>query len=381
MSFPYPLPTTGSISFADFLQDADNKYYTEISEATAQRGRLRLDLKEAKRAEGAKDYNKIIQAIDDYLPYLLAIVDCLESGEVKLRKEIETSWRCSLSDSILREKPRVACKGIYYELIFVLLTYGYACSNWASSIISRQSEQEDADFAAKQAANLLCRAAGVFAYISKQVCPKWENPPSSRPPDVYSDISASLSKVVLADASSIAIRKHATQRSSSSLSGKLAIGIAGEYETANGLIKSLKDPSKVCTEFKKYVVNGALFHQALGKKFLAKDASEHQANGQAVGFITEAKDIFRQLSKSKSSAISEQAAQEYAETSELCHTYTKNNNTYSFDRIPSKADLQTLTPGGRMALDLTKYTPPKPAFGPKKDEAREGDDLLGGKYY
>jgi len=61
MSFPYPLPTTGSISFADFLLDEDNKYFTEISEATAQRGRLRQELKETKRVEGAKDYNKIIQ--------------------------------------------------------------------------------------------------------------------------------------------------------------------------------------------------------------------------------------------------------------------------------------------------------------------------------
>ena len=74
-------------------------------------------------------------------------------------------------------------------------------------------------------------------------------------------ICIAFNRIVLADASSIAIRKHATQRSSSSLSGKLAIGIAGQYETANGLIKSLKDPSKVCTEFKKYVANGGQFHQ------------------------------------------------------------------------------------------------------------------------
>lgn len=63
MSFIYPLPTTGSISWSDFLLDEDNFYLSEISEATAQRGRVREVLKEAKRTEGPKDYTKIINVI------------------------------------------------------------------------------------------------------------------------------------------------------------------------------------------------------------------------------------------------------------------------------------------------------------------------------
>lgn len=63
MSFIYPLPTTGSISWSDFLLDEDNLYLSEISEATAQRGRVREVLKEAKRTEGPKDYTKIINVI------------------------------------------------------------------------------------------------------------------------------------------------------------------------------------------------------------------------------------------------------------------------------------------------------------------------------
>ena len=61
MSFIYPLTTTGSISWSDFLLDEDNLYLSEISEATAQRGRVRAALKEAKRTEGPKDYTKIMK--------------------------------------------------------------------------------------------------------------------------------------------------------------------------------------------------------------------------------------------------------------------------------------------------------------------------------
>jgi hypothetical protein len=62
MSFNYALPTTGTISFADFILENDNMYLSDISESTALRGRLRAVLKAAKRTEGAnKDYTKIIK--------------------------------------------------------------------------------------------------------------------------------------------------------------------------------------------------------------------------------------------------------------------------------------------------------------------------------
>ncbi|CAG8457420.1 4029_t:CDS:2 [Ambispora leptoticha] len=379
MSFIYPLPTTGSISFADYLLDTDNKYLNDISEATALRGRVRAVLKGAARTEGPKDYTNIMKTVDDYLPYLLAIVDCIEGGQLKLKKEFETSWRCSLSDSVLKKKPRVVCRDIYYELIFTLLTYGYACSNWASSIIQRQ---EEIDTKLKQAADFFCKAAGIFAYIAEQVCPRWNNPPASRPPDVLMEMITSISKIALADASSIAIRKALMSRTSSSLLAKLAIGVAGHYEKANGLIKSLKDPQKVCADFRKYVSYGALFHQALGKKFLAKDAYEHQQMGKAVGFITEAKEAIHQLSKSKSTIIASHASQEYTEVVALYANYVNTNETISFENVPNKEELQALIPGGRVALDLTKYTPPPPSFGPSLEKEDDDDNyILKGRYY
>ncbi|CAH1767468.1 11501_t:CDS:2 [Entrophospora sp. SA101] len=349
MSFVYSIPTTGSISFSEFLLDQDKLYLNGISEATAQRGRVRAVLKEANKTEGPIDYTKIIKTVDDYLPYLLAIVDCLECGQLKLKKEIETSWRCSLTDSVLnkKKKPRVSCKGIYYELIFTLLTYGYTCSDWATSIIERQTNKDEMDLKLRQAADLLRKASGIFAYITENISPRWENPPNSRPLDVLTEISTSLSKIALADASSIAIRKALMQQKSSSLLAKLAIGVAVEYESANGLLNSLKDPQKVCGNFRKYVSNGALFHQ--------------QRMPTNIRFIKEAREAFHQISKSKSSTLAIHASQEYTEI--------------TFDTVPSRADLQALIPGGRIVQELTKYSKPDPAFGPYKEQQIESAAL------
>nr|CAG8652038.1 10284_t:CDS:2 [Entrophospora candida] len=335
MSFVYSIPTTGSISFSEFLLDQDKLYLNGISEATAQRGRVRAVLKEANKTEGPIDYTKIIKTVDDYLPYLLAIVDCLECGQLKLKKEI----------------------GIYYELIFTLLTYGYTCSDWATSIIERQTNKDEMDLKLRQAADLLRKASGIFAYITENISPRWENPPNSRPLDVLTEISTSLSKIALADASSIAIRKALMQQKSSSLLAKLAIGVAVEYESANGLLNSLKDPQKVCGNFRKYVSNGALFHQ--------------QRMPTNIRFIKEAREAFHQISKSKSSTLAVHASQEYTEVNDLYNSYVR----IAFDTVPSRADLQALIPGGRIVQELTKYSKPDPAFGPYKEQQIESADL------
>ena len=80
------------------------------------------------------------------------ISDCfkLKMLYIEFFFNLETSWRCTLSDSVLKKKPRVSCKGIYYELTFNLLTYGYACSDWATSIIERQLQNDEIDLRLRQ---------------------------------------------------------------------------------------------------------------------------------------------------------------------------------------------------------------------------------------
>jgi hypothetical protein len=74
------------------------------------------------------------------LPFLFSVDHCLDHGIFMLDREIGmrsfstdvvTSWRCTLTDSKLRNQPRIEQPTIYYEIVFVLLTYAYALVNWA----------------------------------------------------------------------------------------------------------------------------------------------------------------------------------------------------------------------------------------------------------
>jgi len=55
---------------------------------------------------------------------------------------VVTSWRCTLTDSKLRNQPRIEMPTIYYEIAFVLLTYAYALVNWADTGMSAAEPSE-----------------------------------------------------------------------------------------------------------------------------------------------------------------------------------------------------------------------------------------------
>ncbi|RUS18724.1 hypothetical protein BC937DRAFT_88417 [Endogone sp. FLAS-F59071] len=96
--------------------------------------------------------------------------------------------------SVLKQTQRVECKGIYYDLIFTLLTYGYTSSMWASTLLAQVSGGADADKQYNKVADLLCMTAGIFAFVAEEVIPKWNSPDKNRPPKVVRKLPAVLSK-------------------------------------------------------------------------------------------------------------------------------------------------------------------------------------------
>ncbi|KAF7730444.1 hypothetical protein EC973_002251 [Apophysomyces ossiformis] len=427
MSYPYSLPTTGTISFVDFL-DNTGRYSAEISDATAQRGRIRTVLKGLKKeAQESRDYRLITNTIEDYLPYLISIVNCLEHGELKLQKQknIETSWRSTLSDHLIHtgsNAPRIMCSDIHYELIFVLMTYAYACSLQSNDIL--KSVQHDSASASMQykkaciisekrtkeiacmimmmrtlkAADALNTAAGVFQYVANEVIPKWRQPSSNRPVETIKELSTALSKMALADAQSIAISNALLDsKFSNSLIAKLYIGVAGQYEMSYGLISSISNGQEVSSDLKKYLSDGSQFYMAMAKKHLALDAYDNNKIGEALGFLRDCKADLRivqhaGLSKPhiRKSAVAARACKEEETVNELLQRYTNFNDKvlgdnstaisslliypylkFACQRVPSRQDLQRLIPNGRGVLELKRFTLPPPMFGPRNEDHSE----------
>ncbi|KAI8075326.1 BRO1 domain-containing protein [Gongronella butleri] len=376
MSYQFSLPTTGAVSFGDFFEGG---YTSELSDASAQRGRLRTVLKGLKKeSQDARDLTGVINTIDDYLPYLLAIVNCLESDELQIKTTaFETSWRSTLSDHIIHtgsNAPRIIGAGIHYELIFVLLTYAYATSLQGSEYVHAiQQIQADSTAPAmtyNKAADALNTAAGIFLYVADQVIPKAQHAKKDAPVETLRDVAVALSKMTLADAQSVAINKALCHGNlSKSLAAKLYLGVAGQYEMAYGLISSVKE---VTSELKKYLLDGTLFYKAMAKKYLALDAHDNQKMGVAVGFLRECKADLKsvqQLSLSKphqmrkSTAVAARALKEEESVNDLLQRFNLINDTVSYQSVPTRQDLQRMIPSGRSVLEMKPYIPPSPIFG------------------
>ncbi|KAE8267759.1 hypothetical protein A4X09_0g4588 [Tilletia walkeri] len=221
----HELPTTGEIVFSDFLLASSSYLTSQLAHATELRARIRSLLKANRKDDAtthsSRDWMKIIKATEEYLPLLFAIHNCLQTDDLILKYEPEFSWRTTFSASIIGPPPRIALRGIHYELTSVLLLSATALSNLATSLITAlgsyerdrtlsEQDRKSKDDRLKTAADLLCRASGIFEYLGTTLIPAWENAVGRidpRPPETTPELASALSKLALADAQTLAIRK------------------------------------------------------------------------------------------------------------------------------------------------------------------------------
>ncbi|KAI6040240.1 BRO1-like domain-containing protein [Pisolithus marmoratus] len=427
--YPYHLPTTGTVSFGDFCIDTPPQktgtYASHISEATQTRANLRAVLKENKRTQHSdKDYLRLIKALDDYLPHLYGIMSSIASGTVSLRFEPVFSWRTTLSSQLLNNCPRVPLPSLHADLAFSLLTYGMALSNFARltvnalgnyehepsiSGIERHAKDEKLNFAV----SLLCRASGVFAHLSESVLTDWNNagPSGPRPPDLTAEVCAALSKMALADAQALAVRKLLSlsayestlspgpplpkSHPSTALLAKLHLECTSLYTSARSLaltpgnVRATRNAAsesrigvsgEITSELTRHLTDEAAFHSALAHKWLGVDAGESGVatkGGEVVGFLAWAKHELDDLCGSIKGTLlrkdrmsgEDRRAKKERVTRELENVkvfllhYKKMNDSLTFQPVPKQSDLQTRIPAGRLAVSPKPYEPPFPAFG------------------
>jgi hypothetical protein len=247
---------------------------------------------------------------------------------------------------------------LHADYAFTLLTYAFAFSNLAHVIVDSVGNYEqdraitEAERQAKEekvnvAVDFLCRASGIFTFLSDTLLPEWEtsrvSPPNfHRPPDLTREVSNSLAKFVasscfdglcvycfplsrmaLADAQTLAIRRLMSKSTYDSnvtpgpplpashrppsLLAKLHIECASLYSSARTLAMTLgssKSSSKesankeVSSDLRRYLGDQATFHSAMAHSWLGVDAGEKggtDKGGEAVAFLQWARKELEEL--------------------------------------------------------------------------------------
>ncbi|KAF9988489.1 hypothetical protein BGZ65_002975, partial [Modicella reniformis] len=266
------------------------------------------------------------------------------------------------------------------------------------------------------AADLYCKAAGVFEYIAQEMIPKWNKSmaaavvlnhesntgshsgtslslgktssssaaalkslsESSRPVDA--SIKAARASAIRLSTSGGSIPSSTATSGSSKTSyvllAKLTIGVKEEYERAYGLLKSVKDLNDISTEFRNHVKDAKVYYEAQAQTLLGMDAYEAQQYGKAIGFMSLARTTFLSLSKSsKAHTIAHAASFEYRLANEKVMAFQKINDSITFEQVPGQAELLGVMPNGRDLLSIKKYVAPRPSFG---SAATAGEGGYGG---
>ena len=233
MVYGFRLPTTSHLSFQTCL--SSNTHPSLPQTASTARHALRIALKTHKRlprgVQQDTHLSSVLNAINDYLPYLLAISHGLggkpvsnnsntstEEIEIVLHAEVEPEWRTTLSSTspfaTLKKSPkspsssRARGRGIDFEIGFVLTTLAYVLANLAHSGVVRAlyaaqtPTPEQRTTAVQTATRHLLQASAVHSLASASV-----DADLAVVPDLNPTTQTALSALNLAEATLLAVLK------------------------------------------------------------------------------------------------------------------------------------------------------------------------------
>ncbi|KAJ9096580.1 hypothetical protein QFC19_007112 [Naganishia cerealis] len=197
--YVFPAPATTLLSFSELCVDPSSTNTVILADATQARSKLRNALKdvEAKNA----DWLIVLDSVQGYLPYLLGVINSLEADDLLPRNEPNElnpfrlspafPWKSVITSSSMGSSSMQNLPAFGSELVMTLTCYAAALSNLASDtlrdpqssgytgsgdrhrITSTAEDKRKIDKLA-QAADMLCRASGLFDYVAQTLLPTWE---------------------------------------------------------------------------------------------------------------------------------------------------------------------------------------------------------------
>lgn len=244
MVYNFNLPTTSHLSFQNYIYSSTHPALPQA--ASTARHALRIALKTHKRLsprERETNLQVVLNALNEYIPYLFAINDGLsgkgikpagsggveaENIDITLKEEIIVEWRpvlVSSLSSILKSaaaagtvngaKNRLRGRGIDFEIAFVIGTLGYVLSNMARVAVLRvlyapTTPTADQKAAAMQnATRLLLQADSAHTLLAKSFTMSEEvaTTRENTIPQLNTTVHTALASLALAEATLLAVLK------------------------------------------------------------------------------------------------------------------------------------------------------------------------------
>jgi hypothetical protein len=183
----FPLPKTRVLNFRETLSSSDTATIAFVERANASRGSMAAAL-------NAGDADRVIEAIDAYLPmlYVLKNLFVRDDGLLISRGVLAFNWTSGCDKK--QGKREYILHGLQFEMVMISAALAYARCNKAAALFGTILTEEDFEPIAKNVAALYRTAAGLSDYVAESLLPL-STLPYSRPPEVLPDFHRALSLI------------------------------------------------------------------------------------------------------------------------------------------------------------------------------------------
>lgn len=370
--YPFPLPTTGSIIFSQFINTVEHRQL--VLNADEKRARLRDSLKRAKRAENP-DILGVINAIQEYLPYLFTLMDGIETQafEVINNQVPLFSWRLPMkaatSSKHIRvvEPPRVEVASFEYERGMTVLTYALAIIAFGEKTL-KQSESTEKW---KLMSNKLMQAESVLRYLAEQNVGLANN--IANIPDLHpSTISGLITMVSGSLHLNIIYKSQAQGSASSSLLSRVSLYAAEKFGTASQLFSGSNHGGNGSNSNKKLLTNllpnnglsqwlkaARNFSIAYAEKYMADTSQQKGEVGLAIAYLQNAKEALNAVEDISKVYLQPMAGKLKSYIDESQTLFKAENDRIAFQPIPNSSEVEQNWPSGREVVpNQPTWVPP-----------------------
>lgn len=359
--YPFPLPTTGSISFSECISTIE--YRQLLLTADEKRARVRDSLKRAKRTDNP-DLFGVVNALEEYIPYLFTTIECLDMGELQLSSTLPSfSWRLPMKSATqsrhlhVVEPPREEVASLDFEKGMILFTYALALASFAENVQKQTSENAEKW---KLITNRLMKSESVLRYIAEQGIGL--TPGCSGILDLHpSTISALITLISGSLHLTIIYKAQAQASQSSSLLSRVALYAAEKFGTSTQLFSgSINSGSgskkKILGNF---LPNNALtawlkearsFSIAFAELYMAISSQDKAQVGLAVAFTQHAKETLSSVESTR--YLQPMVDTLKSEIEEKLVLFKAENDRIAFQKVPGKDEVEQNWPSGREVVSV-----------------------------
>jgi len=283
MMYRFPYPKVKPVELERLIDVASPAGKEFLHALTQVRNELAATVKGKKDAPVSAA--SVVAQAEKLFPMLMALNQVLCHPQTRLKKPLPFAFTSPVH--VQERDLFIELHTFHYELIMMLNVLAAAHANRAAEHMAsvEPGDVDSFDEGAKQAAEELRIAAGVFDFIARTAIPKWTDKPPEAPYECNATVAAAMRNLCISAGQAIVVKKAKMHGTSHATVSKLCTGGFKRAEEAFKAVNGMRETKCVSDNFKDFLFAHAVVHKSNALKSLGDAAYAEDQHGLAIGYL------------------------------------------------------------------------------------------------